>query len=270
MSVNDLATLGHSIGFSPTLDNPKSARYQPSFNTVAGGSGNGYSNNRVFSSASDNQITAGSQNTAVGNAANQYKIGRYVDITNTTGSGVYGGSGLMTNQQLNTEFRPYYTVQNNYMVWHDYAVIKLNYLFESLNKIGLVKRVDAQLRIWVNTGTVNVTVGGADSTNLAYNLTPANNTFSNTCPILINHQAAGTGAGIVPATTQAIVAGLFIARPPITSFAGINLQLSAVQHPITNCRLYYSQVTVDPQKSLDYVQRNRNKKVIYRSFVTSS
>jgi hypothetical protein len=172
--------------------------------------------------------------------------------------------------QLNNEFRPYYTVQNNYMVWHDYAVMKLNYLFESLNKLGLVKRVDAQLSLWVNTRTVNVTVGGADSTNLAYNLTPANNTFSNTCPILINHQAVGTGAGIVPATTTGIVAGLFIARPPTTSFEGINLALSAVQHPLTNCRLYYSQVTVDPQKSIDYVQRNRNKKVIYRSFVTNS
>ena len=34
--------------------------------------------------------------------------------------------------------------------------------------------------------------------------------------------------------------------------------------------MYYSQVTVDPQKSIDYVQRNRNKKVIYRSFVTNS
>ena len=43
-----------------------------------------------------------------------------------------------------------------------------------------------------------------------------------------------------------------------------------VQHPFANCRLYYSQVTVDPQKSIDHVQRNRNKKVIYRSFVTNS
>ena len=29
-------------------------------------------------------------------------------------------------------------------------------------------------------------------------------------------------------------------------------------------------MTVDPQKSIDYVQRNRNKKVIYCSFVTNS
>jgi hypothetical protein len=271
MSDNDLKTLGHSIGFSPTLDNPKSAKYQSTYATTAAGSGNGYNNNRVFSSASDNQVTSGDANASTGNAANQYKIGRYVDITNTAGQGIYGLSNtLMTPNQLNSEFRPYYTVNGNYMYWHDYAVIKLNYLFESLNKIGLTKKLDAQLRLWVNTGTVMVRVAGADSLNIAYNMTPADNTFSNTCPILVNHQAAGTGAGIVPATTQAIVAGLYIKSPPVTSFAGINLATSVVQHPLPNCRLYYSQVTVDPQKSIDYVQRNRNKKVIYRSFVTNS
>ena len=52
----------------------------------------------------------------------------------------------MTSAQLNNEFRPYYQVSGNYMYWHDYAVIKLSNLFESLNKIGLVKRFDAQLR----------------------------------------------------------------------------------------------------------------------------
>jgi hypothetical protein len=41
----------------------------------------------------------------------------------------------MTGAQLNSEFRPCYQVSVNYMYWHDYAVIKLNYLFESLNKI---------------------------------------------------------------------------------------------------------------------------------------
>ena len=92
----------------------------------------------------------------------------------------------MTGTQLNNEFRPYYTTSGNYMIWHDYAVIKLNYLFESLNKIGLVKRLDAQLRLWVNTGTVNITVGNVDTANQSYLLTPANNTFSNTCPLLVN------------------------------------------------------------------------------------
>jgi hypothetical protein len=41
-------------------------------------------------------------------------------------------------------------------------------------------------------------------------------------------------------------------------------------HPLPNCRLYYSQVTVEPQKPMDYVQRNRNQEVISKSFVTNS
>jgi hypothetical protein len=95
------------------------------------------------------------------------------------------------------------------MYWHDYAGIKLNYLFESLKKIGLVKRFDAQLRLWINTGTFNVTVTGANASNTGYNSTPADNTFSNTCPIMVNHH--GGANGIVPATRTKIVAGLYIA-----------------------------------------------------------
>ena len=274
MSQQDLKNMGHSIGFSPTLDNPKSAKYENAITVTNGCSGNGLSNNRIFTSASDNQIATGAQNTVVANTANQYKIGRYVDLTSTgdAGTKLYGNSpSLMTAAQLNNECRPYYTVQNNHMVWHDYAVIKLNYLFESLNKIGLVKRLDTQLRLWVNTGTVNVTVGAVDTANVNYLLTPANNTFSAACPLLINYVNGGAtvGASIVPASVNNIVEGLYIGHPPTTSFDSINLALSAVQHPLTNCRLYYSQVTVDPQKSIDYVQRNRSKKMVYRSFVTN-
>jgi hypothetical protein len=111
----------------------------------------------------------------------------------------------MTSAQLNAEFRPYYQVNGNYMYWHDYAVIKLNYLFESLNKIGLVKRLDAQSRLWVDTGTVTVTVTGPNATNTGYNLTPADNTFSHICPIMVKYHAGGAGAGIVPDTVQRIV-----------------------------------------------------------------
>jgi hypothetical protein len=85
---------------------------------------------------------------------------------------------------------------------------------------------------------------------------------------MVNYHAGANG--IVPDTVTKIVAGLYIARPPIRSFVGINLAASVLQHPLSNCRLYYSQVTVDPQKSIDYVQRNRNKKVIHRSFVINS
>ncbi len=45
------------------------------------------------------------------------------------------------------------------MIWYDYVVIKLNNIFESLGKMGLVRRFKATLCLWINTGTVNVTVG---------------------------------------------------------------------------------------------------------------
>ena len=54
--------------------------------------------------------------------------------------------------------------------------------------------------------------------------------------------------GIVPDTVARIAAGLYIARPPTTSSAAINLAANVLAHPLPNCRLYYSQVTVDPQK----------------------
>jgi len=85
---------------------------------------------------------------------------------------------------------------------------------------------------------------------------------------MINYAAGASG--IVPVNITKIVAGLYIVRPPATLFTGINLAASVLAHPLPNCRLYYSQVTVEPQKSIDYVQRNRNKKVIYKSFVTNS
>ena len=56
------------------------------------------------------------------------------------------------------------------MYWNDHVVIKLNYLFESLNKIGLVKRFDGQLRLWINIGTVNVSVNNPNGTNTDYSL----------------------------------------------------------------------------------------------------
>jgi hypothetical protein len=195
MSTNDLATLGHTLEFAPTLDNPRSARYQPTYASTAKSSGNGYSNNLIFGSTSDVQTGIPTTSLAFGNTAGQYKIGRYVDLSNKNASGIYGATGLMTSSQLNTEFRPYYTTSGNLMIWHDYAVIKLKYLFESLNKIGLVKRFDAQLRLWVNTGTVNVFVADADAANTAYNLIPSNNTFSNTCPLIVNYQEGSGTSG---------------------------------------------------------------------------
>jgi hypothetical protein len=96
----------------------------------------------------------------------------------------------MTITNLAAEFRPYYEVKagtgGQYMLWYDFAVIKLNHLFESIDHIGLIQKLDASLGLWLNCGTVNITVGSAGApANMAYNITPAINTFSNTCPLYL-------------------------------------------------------------------------------------
>jgi hypothetical protein len=75
------------------------------------------------------------------------------DIIGATGS-------IVTTAQLTAEFRPCLEIKSaNYMVWYDFSVRELPHLFESLGKMGLVIRFDTTLRLWLNTGTVNVTVG---------------------------------------------------------------------------------------------------------------
>jgi hypothetical protein len=80
----------------------------------------------------------------------------------------------------------------------------------------------------------------------------------------------GTGAtGGIPDTVTGIVAGLYINKPPVTTFNGINLSLSTTQHPLQNCLLYYSQIAVENTLALKYDLANANKQIVYRS-VTSS
>jgi hypothetical protein len=276
MRVNDLATIGHSLGFSPTLDNTKSMKYNGVYGASTGSSGNGFTNNRAFGT-SDNQIAFGSlQNAGVGNADAQYKIGKYYDTSatasanNIVGPGTPAATGtIVTAAQLASEFRPYYEVKNtNYMVWYDFCVIKLPHLFESLGKMGLVRRFDVTLRLWVNTGTVNITVTApTNATDLNYYIDPDQNSFSNTCPLLINYIPSTSG---IPTGTTNITAGLYISKPPSTSYTGgVNLANSSVDHPLVNCLLYFSQMVFDPQKSLSYVDLNRNKKVVYRTFCSN-
>jgi hypothetical protein len=75
---------------------------------------------------------------------------------------------------------------------------------------------------------------------------------------MINYTGNDTTNGVPAALTINIVAGLYIAKPPTTSFAGVNLANSGASHPLQNCRVYYSQIEVHPQKSIKYVEENRN------------
>jgi hypothetical protein len=52
----------------------------------------------------------------------------------------------------------------------------------------------------------------------------------------------GANNSVVPTDTTNIVAVLYITKPPIINFNGVNLSNSNESHPLMNCRLYYSQI----------------------------
>ena len=274
MSINDLRQLGPTLGFSESLDNHRSIVFSTS-GAAGSRSGVGITNNRPYLNTTatitgglgggETQISyAAKQNNGVVNTALQQRISRYVDVSgsNTVNNIV---PTILSQTNLNNEFKPYYVQSGNYMIYYDYAVIKLNTLFDSLAKIGLVKRFDATIRLWFNTGAVNVPVSNPNTAlDLSYNNT--GNTFSNTCPFTINYLDVSGG---VPNTTTNIVAGLFINKPPTTSLAGINLSSSGASHNMPACRIYYSQIVVEPQKAINYINENRNKKVVYKAFISN-
>lgn len=278
MSLGDLKTIGYSLGMTEP-DNWKSKIYNGHASaTVTTKSGNGMTNNRPYVSRSsfigaarDNITPTASQyENCINNSITQRQ--RYLDTTANSTSGIFGSTAatIASASQLINDYTPIYQVfATNYMCWTDYAVIKLSSLFESLSSIGLTKKADIFLRLYVNTGTLNVTVSSPATATPGYSLTTANNTFNATCPFTINYLQDTGAQGGIPATTANITAGLYLAKPPTTSFNGVNLGSSGYSHYLPACRIYYSLITPQPAKMIEYVNNNRAKKCIYRTVLTN-
>lgn len=279
MSLNDVKTVGYSIGMTEP-DNWKSKVYNGSTTAaVTTKSGNGMTNNRPFVPQAsylggwkDNTTSTATQFDKCVNNSIQQRLGRYVDTSGGSGNGLYGTTtAYVANQsQLKNDFTPYYEVlATNYMVWYDYAVIKLSTVFESLSKIGLTRKADIFLRLYINTGTLNATVSAPGLTTLGYSITTANNSFTGTCPFTINHLADVPANGGIPLTVANITAGVYLNKPPSTSYNGVNLATSGASHPLPACRIYYSQITIQPDYAEEYILNNRAKKCIYRTVLTN-
>ena len=284
MSQNDLKSIGTSLGFSECVDTPTSMKWNGAVSnagipTAVAAGGNGLCNNFPFpvvnSPGTDSQQAFGTQNLNVVNKAIQQRVGRYYDVSNNTTNNIIGTAGIptagnagniMTAIQLNNEFKPYYQVLNtNYMVWYDVAVIRLGDIFDSMKQLGMLKRFDGILRLYVNTGAVQVNVTNPTAAT-TYQFQYSNSTFTNTIPFTVNYVQAA-----LPATTATITAGCYIGRPAQTNFnAAINLSASGASHPMNACRFYYSQITMSPEKSLKYIESNRNKEIVYRTILSNN
>jgi hypothetical protein len=199
---------------------------------------------------------------------------RYLDTTANSTSGIFGltAATITSLSQIINDYTPTHTYQvlnTHYVCWTDYAVIKLSSIFESLSSIGLTQKADIFLRLYVNTGTFNVSVSNPATATPGYSLTTANNTFNPTCPFTVNYLPDTGAQGGVPTTSANITAGLYLAKPPSTTFNGVNLSTSGYSHYLPACRIYYSLITLQPAKATEYVDNNRAKKCIYRTVLTN-
>jgi hypothetical protein len=279
MSRNDVQSLGHTLGISE-LDNPYSTHWNninPTAATAtASFSGNGICNNEPFSRSNtipgtelQQLIKATYQNQNVVNTSLSRKVASVATISGAQdfkSNNLYGPNAtanLMNIEQLNNEYKSVFQVNGNYMIWHDTIVIRFQDLFQSMKQIPLSRRFDATVRIFVNTGTVNVRCINPNLDTLGLDITLQNSTFTATCPLIVNSLSATAANGGVPDTTTNIVAGLYVSRAPSGTFAGVNLSTGAIGHPLSSSRVYYSSVELKPQYSLKYIEENRNRKVSY-------
>ena len=296
MSQNDLKQFGPSMGFAPAgLDNEKSVQWRGDL-TSATSPGLGLTNNRAFGSgalAVDTPAFAGYQNALAINTALTQRATRITDSSVGVGpasetiagqsQNIYGATDyaavalgpapLMTATQLGQEFKPYYSVVSNNMVWQDLAVIPLKYLCDCIDKMGLVKKLDLVLRIYLNTGTASVACAGAAGPpdTSAYRQVTSS-TFVNTLPMTINSlglsSPANTGTAGVPATATRLAVGLYVGRSVASQFAasgGGSFSFTQVSHFMPACRAYYSLVKLEPSRALSYIEENRSKQVVYES-----
>jgi hypothetical protein len=297
MSADDLATLGTSLGMGSKLDNTQSMKFNPT-TTAAGGNaqtattilaypgiaqasfaltggligGNGLVNNAPFSFGTANgeeQAAQGVQFTGAYNDGYYSRLKKYADISNGSFQSLFGATSttganattILSESQVQNEFKPYFRIQGAYMIHYDVAIIRMCDIFDSMKNLCLMKKFDGILRLYVNSGTVASTIqtGG-------YMVTSGtSSTFTNTCPIIQSSLAT------IPATAVGIASGLFIGRATATNMlGGVNLANSNASNPMYSCRMYYPQVTLKPEKLIPYISENRAKKIVYTSILSST
>ena len=272
MSPSDLKSNNTNFGMASELDNHRSMRFgatTPTDASTTGGYGI-FNNSPVQTTASFLQTVA--QNSGKGNDALLQRINRVVDTTaNSTFNNLFGASRIMSTDNLKAELKPFYTTSGNYMYWFDYGIINLKYIIDAIAKIGLVKKADMRLRMYVNVGAVQITINTPDAGTTTYK--SFTTSFSNTCPITVNHIFGDDAAGgFANVAATLLTAGLYIAKPPSSfSAGGVSVAItSQINSPMSACQLYYSNVKLDLTSESEYINANRAKQIIYEKIYFAS
>jgi hypothetical protein len=271
MSPSDLKSNNTNFGMAPDLDNHKSMRFSnaaPADASTTGGYG--IFNNTAYNTSASYQQTI-KQNDGKGNDALLQRINRIVDTTsNSSYNNLFGASRIMSSDNLKTELKPFYTTNGNYMYWFDYGIINLKYILDAIAKIGLVKKADMRLRMYVNVGAVQVTINTPNTPTTTYK--SFTTSFSNTCPFTVNLLTGALAAGgFSDNGATLLTAGLYIAKPPASfSGGGTSVAITQVNSPMSACQLYYSNVKLDLTSESEYINANRAKQIIYEKIYFAS
>lgn len=275
-SQDDLKNLFPTLGAGDVLDNYESIVYNgsassitagafPSMSAMTGGlGGNGLVNNLWFGTDYGDQNATGKQFVGTYNNGYYSRLKRIIDTSTNNLQNVYGSSAATSTTVINNvvnfpkEFKSYYTIMaTNYMVTYDLAIIRMCDIFDSMKQMPMVKKFDAMLRMYINTGTVvsNLVTGGFMCSSAS------GNSFTNTCPLIQSQQTT------VPASALGIVSGLFIGTPTATAVScqgqTINLASAGASHFQNSARFYYQQITLQPSIALRYINENRSKRVCF-------
>jgi len=316
LSQDDIILNGRLKGASTQLDNPNSQIYTGRYgagngsNATAQGaiatarnpavsicnpSTPGMANNVPFapslageagSATASQQVQAGVQNAWTINGCISEKTAVLPNINGTAGAqaqnNIYGT--IVTQNNLLQEFRPYsvYNQATNVMTWYDFLTIRLADVLPAFNNIGLMRKFNAVLRVYINTGLITVSTApvSVNALNRDYlQMTFGGlqyTSFTNTCPITINNLGLATNynpAWVYNAQTFTdITAGFFIGSAPnytLTTAGGapVNFSQLVSASPITSTRFYYSTNILDPLKMADYLASQQSKVVVNRSFL---
>lgn len=270
LSQNDLKSIGSVIGLSDVLDTPNSVIWNSDAVTPANfTNGNGLTNNNVFGSTTQT-IGKPNQNEGLCNEAINKRALKVLDISKSGVSKLTGAGNIYTlGDKLRDEYKSTYFVDGNIGYITDLAIIRLKDIFDCMNNIGIVKRFNGVLRLYVNTGSLHVTCNSghlADSAVPRYNFSVSNSTFNNVCPFTINNLNALEADGGLDFTQKQIAVGLFIGKTLPTNNNGINLASAQKMHPQTACRLYYSSIIMEPERALTYSRANQSKNVVFKNY----
>jgi len=287
MSVDDMRTIGSTIGMGREIDNPESLRYN-TYNSVpaVGGAvngiasagpfqGNGFVNNMPFGNANPNfgdQTISGAQMaTGPYNNSYYYRLNKIIDSTvSVAGSGTtagtqYGTSGLALTSQMQTEGKANFSFGSSGTVGlvNDVAIIRLGDILDSMRNLPLTKRFSGQLRLYLNTGMLSVgTILPGNPYCMSFNA--GNTSFTNTCPLMVSALPAAAYAvtgGPINQITTSLSIGKF--NGGTIGSVTIPAQSSGL---LPSCRLYFPQVTLKPEKLRFYLDQGLNRKVNYTSY----